>query len=119
MFFFIKLKQRICPVWYDEFSLPVGSKLRESIENGIKISKKCILIITKNFINNNGWTKVEFDSIFTKEIIKKDNVVLPIWYDITREEVYEYSSWLANITALYWDDGENKVINELYKEIMK
>lgn len=34
------LQSNLVPVWYDEFSLPVGAKLRESIENGIKESKK-------------------------------------------------------------------------------
>jgi hypothetical protein len=33
------LQSNLVPVWYDEFSLPVGAKLRESIEKGIKESK--------------------------------------------------------------------------------
>lgn len=30
------LSSRLCPVWYDEFTLKVGDSLRESIEKGIK-----------------------------------------------------------------------------------
>jgi len=75
------LQSNLVPVWYDEFSLPVGAKLRESIERGIKESKKCVLVITKNFIGNDGWTKAEFDSVFSKEIFeKKGNVLLPVWH---------------------------------------
>jgi hypothetical protein len=37
-------------VWYDEFSLKVGDSLRESIEKGIKECKKCILILTQNYL---------------------------------------------------------------------
>ena len=48
----IDLQKHLCPVWYDEFSLTVGDNLRENIENGIKESKKCILILSKNFLNN-------------------------------------------------------------------
>ena len=65
------LQSMICPVWYDEFSLRVGSNLRDSIENGLKTCKKCILILSPNFFANKGWTKKEFDSIFTREILEE------------------------------------------------
>jgi hypothetical protein len=113
------LQRHLIPVWYDEFSLPIGAKLRESIESGIKETKKCILIVTRNFINNQGWTKVEFDAVFTKEIYEKGNVLLPVWHEVTAREVYDYSSWLANITAVNWNEGEDEVIRKLHREIMK
>ena len=53
----IGLNSRLCFVWYDEFSLKVGDSLRESIESGIKDAKKCVLILTPNFLSNPGWTK--------------------------------------------------------------
>jgi hypothetical protein len=59
------LNSKTCFVWYDEYSLKIGDHLRESIEAGIKDAKKCVLIITLNFLLNPGWTKVEFNSIFT------------------------------------------------------
>jgi hypothetical protein len=99
--------------------LPVGAKLRESIEAGIKECKKCILIVTKNFIGNEGWTKVEFDSVFTKEIFEKGNILLPVWHEVTAKEVYDYSPWLANIKAADWSEGEEEVVRKLQREIMK
>ena len=111
------LQSNLVPVWYDEFSLPVGAKLRESIERGIKESKKCVLVVTKNFIGNDGWTKAEFDSVFTKEIFEKGNVLLPVWHEVTAREVYEYSPWLANIKAVDWSEGEEEVVRKLQREI--
>ena len=115
----LNLQRNLVPVWYDEFSLPVGAKLRESIEAGIKECKKCILIVTKHFIGNDGWTKVEFDSVFTKEIFEKGNILLPVWYEVTAKEVYDYSPWLANIKAADWSEGEEDVVRKLHREIMK
>lgn len=115
----LSLQRNLVPVWYDEFSLPVGAKLRESIEAGIKECKKCILIVTKNFISNQGWTKVEFDSVFTKEIFEKGNILLPVWHEVTAKEVYDYSAWLANIKAADWSEGEEEVVRKLQREIMK
>ena len=110
----IGLQKMMCPVWYDEFSLKVGDNLRTSIEKGLKECKKCILIISPNFISNNGWTKKEFDSIFTREIIEEQELVLPIWYNVTKQQVYDYSPSLANIKAAVWNDlGEEEVCRQL------
>jgi hypothetical protein len=125
-----KLNSRLCFVWYDEFSLKVGNGLRESIDKGIKEARKCILIITPNFLTNSGWTKSEFNSIFTREIIKKEKILLPIWSGVTKEMVYEYSPNLVDTTALIWPDklrlteDEYKakvelIISQLHLEIIK
>lgn len=115
----LNLSKRLCSVWYDDFSLRVGQNLRESIEKGLKECKKCILIISPNFINNNGWTKSEFDAIFTRSIIQKTNFFLPVWLNISREEIFNYSPTLPNIVGLDWNKlGEEKVCTELYKAIM-
>jgi len=98
-----ELFNRMCPVWFDEFSLKIGDNLRESIERGIKECKRCILILSKNFLSNDGWAKTEFDSVFTKELIEKQNVILPIWVDVSEKEVCKYSPSLANKVAIKWD----------------
>jgi hypothetical protein len=98
----IKLQGLMCPVWYDEFSLPVGSNLRDSIESGLKSCKRCILVLSPNFLSNNGWTKKEFDSIFTREVLEQKQLVLPVWYNVTKEMVYDYSPSLLNVKGLDW-----------------
>jgi hypothetical protein len=57
----MELSKRMCPVWYDEYSLEVGD--RSSIEKGIKEARKCILVLSPAFISNGGWGKAEVDSI--------------------------------------------------------
>ena len=108
------LQKRMCWVWFDEYSLNVGDSLRESIERGIKECKRCILIISKNFLGNSGWTKREFDSIFTRELLEKKSLVLPVWHDVTAEVVYEYSPSLLNVYALNWEMGEDEVVRKLH-----
>jgi len=95
--------------------LKIGDHLRESIEKGIKEAKKCILIITPNFLSNSGWTKVEFNSIFTREILFQQQIVLPIWYKVSKFDVYDYSPNLANKVALVWPDN-TKLTEEDYKK---
>ena len=99
----------MCPVWFDEFSLRVGAKLRESIERGLKEATKCVLILTPHFLANIGWTNAEFNAVFTRELVKSSNVVLPVWCDVTRDQVYEYSPALADRMAVQWSLGVDEV----------
>lgn len=113
------LSSRLCSVWYDEFSLKVGQSLRESIETGIKDAKKCILILTPEFLENPGWTKKEFNSIFTKEMIFNQRIVIPIWHKVAKENVYEYSPSLADTVALIWPDSTQLDEKEYEVEVEK
>jgi len=106
-----------CPVWYDEYSLRVGDSLRETIEKGLKECRKCILILSPNFLSNEGWTKTEFNSIFTREIIEKKNLILPIWCDITKRELFDYSPILADRVGINWNKGHENVSRKLYHAI--
>ncbi len=114
----VGLQKRLCPVWYDEFSLKVGDSLRESIEKGLKECRKCVLILSQNFLANSGWTKAEFNSLFTRELIEGSGIILPVWVDVNRDDVYAYSPNLANKFALQWTSGEEKVVERLHAAII-
>ena len=113
-----ELTAMMCPVWYDEFSLKVGDNLRQKIEEGIKECKKCIVILSPNYLKNNGWAKKEFDSIFTRELIKNEGLILPVWHGVSKEEVFEYCPSLANTLAVNWELGHKKVAQELRRSIV-
>lgn len=113
----VRLQQMLCPVWYDEFALVVGDSLRDKIENGLKECAKCVLILSPNFLSNKRWTKVEYDSIFTREIIEETNVMLPVWCGVTPKEVYEYSPTLALKIGVNWNLGLEEVARRLRIQI--
>ena len=96
----LELSKLMCPVWYDEYSLQVGDSLRASLEKGLKETRKCIVVLSPNFLSNNGWGRAEFDSVFTREILEKSNVMLPVWHNVTFNDVYEYSPRLADKVGL-------------------
>jgi hypothetical protein len=113
-----ELIKLMCPVWFDEFSLKVGDKLRESIERGLKECRKCVLIVSPNFLGNSGWTKVEFNSIFTREVLEEKDLVLPVWKDVTKKQVYDYSPTLADRVAANWTLGSEEVARRLRRAIV-
>lgn len=82
-------------VWYDTTTMEWGKSLREQIDNGIKRSKYAIVVLSKSFFAKK-WPKRELDGILAKESID-GTAPLPIWFDISFEEVYEFSPTLAGI----------------------
>jgi hypothetical protein len=113
----VGLQKRMCPVWYDEFSLHVGDSLRESIERGIREARVCIVILSPNFLANTGWTKSEFNAIFTRELIEKKKLILPVWHQVSAADVYEYSPSLADRFGLSTERGMEEVVRRLHSAI--
>jgi hypothetical protein len=114
----IQLTRMMCPVWFDEFSLRVGQSLRETIEKGLRECQKCILVLTPEFLSNEGWTKREFNSVFTREVLTQENVILPVWHNVSAREVYSYSPSLADKVAVDWCLGVEEVARRLYREMI-
>lgn len=113
------LQRLMCPVWYDEFSLLIGGNLRDSIEAGLRKCKRCVLILSPHFLSNAGWTKKEFDAIFTREVLEERQLVLPVWHGVTKEDVYNYSMGLLNVKGIEWvPGGAADVCGKLYRAIL-
>lgn len=91
------LKSEGLSVWYDEFELKIGDSLRRKIDKGLANSRFGIVVLSKDFIRK-GWTNYELDGIITKSITD-EQIVLPIWHNITKKEVVEYSPSLADKLA--------------------
>ena len=112
-----ELSKLMCPVWYDEFSLNVGDSLRTSIEAGLRPTRKCVVVLSPSFLSNEGWGKAEFDSVYTREILEKDNVILPIWHNVSVEDVYQYSPRLADKVGLSSGLGVEELARKLARVI--
>jgi hypothetical protein len=103
-------------VWYDEFQLQIGDSLRKKIDEGLKFSKYGIVVLSRDFFNKN-WPEYELNGLVAREMdgIK---VILPIWHNVTRDEVLSFSPTLADKvalnTAIYTID---EIVNELKKLI--
>jgi hypothetical protein len=96
------------PVWFAEFALKPGDRLRQSIEKGIKECKCCVLLLTPNFLSNTGWAATEFDSIFTREIHERKSLVIPVWAGVSEEQIFEYSPSLKNVFGVHWDPSDQE-----------
>lgn len=91
------LKEKGVTVWYDEFEMRIGDSLRRKIDKGLANSRFGIVVISRDFIKK-GWTNYELDGIMTRAV-SGEQIMLPIWHNITKQEVMDYSPSLADKVA--------------------
>ncbi|MDY0282152.1 MAG: toll/interleukin-1 receptor domain-containing protein [Salinivirgaceae bacterium] len=84
-------------VWYDEFTLRIGDSLRQKIDRGLANSRVGLVVLSPNFISK-GWTNYELDGIVTRAV-SGEQILLPIWHNITKQQVVDYSPSLADKVA--------------------
>ena len=106
------LKNAGLSVWYDEFELKIGDSLRQKIDKGLAKSKFGIVVLSKSFIKK-GWTNYELDGIITK-VVSGEQVLLPIWHNITKQEVVDFSPSIADKLAR---NTANFTVEEIATEI--
>lgn len=84
-------------VWYDEFELRIGDSLRRKIDAGLAKSRFGVVVLSRSFFGK-GWTNYELDGLVTRAV-SGEQVLLPIWHEITKQELIGYSPSLADKVA--------------------
>lgn len=92
------LKKMGVKVWYDEDILTIGDSLSRVIDTGLARSTYGIVILSHNFMKKD-WPEFELRGLTAKEI-GRDKVILPIWHNITRDDLLLYSPVLADKIAI-------------------
>lgn len=108
----LALRQEGLSVWYDEFELKIGDSLRKKIDKGLAKSRFGIVVLSKSFIHK-GWTNYELDGIITR-VVSGEQVLLPIWHNITKKEVMDFSPSIADKLAR---NTSNYTVEEIASEI--
>jgi TIR domain len=99
-------------VWYDEFTLRIGDSLRQKIDRGLATSRVGLVVLSPSFVSK-GWTNYELDGIVTRTV-SGDQILLPIWHNITKQEVIDFSPSLADKVAR---TTATHTVDEIAKEI--
>lgn len=92
------LKDKGIKVWYDSLNIEWGDSLRTQIDNGLKRSTFGIVVLSERYIEK-GWTQYELEGLFNIEMTE-GKTILPIWHNITKQQVMQFSPTLAGRKAL-------------------
>jgi len=100
-------------VWFDEFELTVGDRLRRKIDEGLEKSEFGIVILSPAFFERD-WPQTELDGLAQKEVAGR-KVILPVRHGMTAEQVREKSLMLADRISVSSDRGMSEVVGELLR----
>lgn len=98
-------------VWYDEHELKAGDSLSRSIDRGLVESRYGVVVISPAFLEK-AWPEYEYRSLVGREV-GRDKVIIPVWHNISRDEVSNYSPWLADKLAVTDKDLTAAALNIL------
>ena len=104
-------------VWYDEFTLRIGDSLRRKIDAGLARSRFGVVVISPAFLTKN-WPQYELDGLVTREMTG-EQVILPLWHQVTKDEVISYSPSLADKLARNTSDFAIEEIAEEIADVIK
>ena len=108
------LREKGARVWYDNFTLTVGDSLRKSIDMGLANSTYGIVILSPIYFKK-FWTGEELNGLFARQEDGR-KVILPVWHNISKDEVKRNSPILADMLAFRTADY---TVEELVSEFMK
>jgi hypothetical protein len=111
----LKLKEEGLDVWFDEFCLKVGDSLTEKIDLGLGSSRFGVVILSPNFFRK-SWPRHELDALYTRQV-DGHTLILPVWKDVSRQQVASYSTLLADKLAAKAYEGIDKVASQLIEVI--
>ena len=84
-------------MWYDEFELSIGDSLHRKIDIGVARSHFGVVVLSRSFFDK-GWTNNELDGLVTRAV-SGEQILLPIWHKITKQELIDHSPSLAEKVA--------------------
>jgi hypothetical protein len=103
-------------VWLDRAELKIGDSLRQKIDQGLAQSRFGILIVSKNFLSKH-WPQQELNGLMALEE-PGHTVILPVWHDIDKTLLKQYSPMLADRVAANTADGMDRVVRAIIDVVL-
>ena len=81
---------------------------------GVARSRFGVVVLSRSFFGK-GWPNYELDGLVTRSV-SGEQIILPIWHDITKQEVVNYSPSLADKLAR---STGTHTVDEIAQEIIE
>ncbi|MCI0620290.1 MAG: toll/interleukin-1 receptor domain-containing protein [Acidobacteria bacterium] len=107
---YAELTNRGIRVWLDEVVLKIGDSLRKVIDDGLSGSKFGVVVLSREFFAKH-WPQKELGGLIAQEVDRK--VILPVWYELTAEEVRKLSPLLADRFAAHSSEGVKSIADKI------
>jgi len=85
-------------VFYYKTSMKWGDSERRTMDSALAVCRYGIPILSKHFFAK-PWPQYELDGLAERQMSEDRRVILPIWHNITKQEIMKHSPSLAGIHA--------------------
>jgi HEAT repeat protein len=102
-------------VWIDAHTLKLGDSLREKIDEGLGQSRYGVVVLSPSFFAKK-WPRRELDGLITREDAE-GKVILPVWHNVSAEDVTRMSPLLASRLAVLTTEGLDRVAESILEVI--
>jgi hypothetical protein len=109
------LQQAGFAVWYDEYELTLGDSLLRRISEGLRTSDFGIVVLSPAFFRKK-WPQAELDGLFALETDER-KIILPVWKEISEEDVKAFSPILAGRLGSRTQHGLNSVVEDIERAV--
>lgn len=105
-------------VWFDEAELLLGDSLRRRIDAGLAKCRFGIVILSPKFLNKH-WPQRELDALVARETATGEKAILPIWHELDRDTLMQYSPALSDRLAGRSEDGIDVLVSEILRVLSR
>lgn len=115
---FHRLKALGHDVWLDKFELTLGDMLSREIDRGLAECDFGVVILSPHFFAK-SWPRTELDALVVREVQEQQKRILPVWHDVTREDVGRYSPILAAKLGTTTSNGLDSVVEAIERAVRR
>jgi TIR domain len=102
-------------VWFDEDTLEWGEDLQRGINRGLKNCRKAIAVLSQSYLAERKWTEAEISGLLAREKLG-DTLILPIWHQITEDDLKQYNLIIASrIAKVSESDNYDQIVRAVLK----
>ena len=109
------LQQQGLEVWFDEAQIRLGDSLRRKIDDGLSKSRFGVVVLSPAFFSKE-WPQKELDGLVARED-GTGTVILPIWHNVSFEQVRAFSPPLADKLGAPSSKGVDHLVREIVRAV--
>lgn len=101
--------------WYDEAEIKWGDNIIEKVNEGLRISRFVIVVLSKAFLDKD-FPQQELNSVLNLEIYSKETKILPLLVvsgEQDKRKIFKALPLLNSKLYKTWDGDTNEIIQDL------
>lgn len=94
-----ELESRGLTVWFSSLELQLGDSITDEVNRGLATSRFGVVVLSPTYFKK-AWAMAELKALFAQETVQKKKRILPIWHNLTHEEVVQNYSLISDRYAV-------------------